>query len=46
MVKEGFLKQEGRDMIMVSDSIEILIEKMIAYKAPATSKVVNTVARK
>jgi uncharacterized protein (TIGR00730 family) len=46
MVKEGFLKQEGRDMIMVSDSIEILIEKMIAYKAPAASKVVNTVARK
>ena len=46
MVKEGFLKQEGRDMIMVSDSIEILIEKMIAYKAPVMSKVVNTVARK
>jgi len=46
MVKEGFLKQEGRDMIMVSDSIEILIEKMIAYKAPVMSKVVNTIARK
>lgn len=46
MVNEGFLKQEGRDMVMVSDSIEILIEKMNAYKAPVMSKVVNTVARK
>lgn len=46
MVQEGFLKQENRDMIMVSDSIEILMEKMQAYKAPQMTKVINTVARK
>ncbi len=44
MVKEGFLKQENRDMIMVSESIEDLINKMQSYQAPFLSKVVNTVA--
>lgn len=43
MVKEGFLKQENRDMIQVSDSIEILIKKMMNYQAPNMSKVINTV---
>ena len=46
MVQEGFLKKENRDMIMVSESIEDLIEKMQSYKAPKMSKVVNTVASK
>ena len=46
MVQEGFLKQENRDMIMVSDSIEILLEKMKTYRAPQMSKVINTVPRK
>jgi len=46
MVKEGFLKQNNRDMIMVSDGIEDLIQKMEKYKAPKMSKVVNTVASK
>ena len=46
MVKEGFLKKENRDMIVVSDSIEELLKKMQAYKAPEMSKVVNTVANK
>lgn len=44
MVQEGFLKQENRDMIMVSESIEDLISQMQSYKAPVLSKVVNTVA--
>ena len=44
MVKEGFLKKENRDMIMVSESIEDLIHKMRSYEAPVLSKVVNTVA--
>lgn len=44
MVKEGFLKQENRDMIIVSESIEELINKMELYRAPVLSKVVNTVA--
>jgi len=46
MVKEGFLKQNNRDMIMVSDNIEDLIEKMNKYQAPIMSKIVNTVASK
>jgi len=46
MVKEGFLKQNNRDMVLVSDTIEDLIKKMFAYKAPKMSKVINTVASK
>jgi len=46
MVQEGFLKKENRDMIMVSESVEDLIEKMQSYKAPKMSKVINTVASK
>ncbi len=46
MVKEGFLKQTNRDMIIVSDQIEDLIQKMKKYQAPKMSKVVNTVASK
>ena len=46
MVQEGFLKKENRDMIIVSESIDDLITKMHAYKAPKMGKVVNTVASK
>lgn len=46
MVQEGFLKQENRDMIQVSDSIEVLIKKMMAYQAPEMTKVINTVPNK
>ncbi len=46
MVQEGFLKKENRDMVVASESIEELIIKMQAYKAPKMSKVVNTVASK
>ncbi len=46
MVKEGFLKQSNRDMILVSENIEELILKMNNYKAPKMSKIVQTVASK
>lgn len=46
MVKEGFLKQANREMVLVSESIEELIKKMYAYKAPKLGKVVNTVVKK
>ena len=46
MVKEGFLKQENRDMLLVSTTIEDLIDKMTHYKAPKLGKVVNMVVRK
>jgi len=46
MVREGFLKQSNRDMIIVSETIEELIREMETYKAPKMSKIVNTVATK
>jgi uncharacterized protein (TIGR00730 family) len=46
MVREGFLKQENRDMVLIHDNIETLYEMMINYQAPSVSKLVNTVASK
>ncbi len=46
MVKEGFLKQNNKDMLLVSDAIDELMYKMNHYTAPKMSKVVNTVASK
>ncbi len=46
MVKEGFLKQANRDMLLVSDTIEDLIKKMENYVAPKLGKVVNMVVNK
>jgi len=43
MVAEGFLKQENRNMLIVSESIPELIAAMDVYKAPKVTKVVNTV---
>ena len=42
MVSEGFLKQENRDMIKVSESIEELIDHMLSYRFPGTNKIVNS----
>ncbi len=46
MVQEGFLRQENRDMVLVSDTIEDLIDKMYAYIPPKKSKIVLTVVKK
>ncbi len=46
MVKEGFLKQENYDMLLVSTTIEDLIKKMNNYTAPKLSKVVDMVVKK
>ena len=46
MVKEGFLKQENRDMVLIHEDIEKLFEMMQDYKAPEVSKLVHTVASK
>lgn len=46
MVAEGFLKQTNRDMLLVSTSIEDLINKMNHYLPPKLGKVVNSVASK
>ncbi len=46
MVREGFLKQENRDMVLIDEHIETLYQKMCNYQAPEVSKIVNTVASK
>ncbi len=45
MVNEGFLKKENRNMVLVSNSIEDLIEQMNNYKAPTITKIVNTTVK-
>lgn len=45
MVKEGFLKQENRDMVLISNSIEDLMKQMKNYTAPKMTKIVNTTVR-
>jgi len=46
MVKEGFLKQANRDMLLVSDNIENLINQMENYTPPKLGKVVNMIVKK
>lgn len=41
MVDKGFLKQINRDMLLVSDNIEDLLEQMKNYKAPSVQKWIN-----
>lgn len=38
MVNKGFLKQINRDMLLVSDDIDDLLEKMRDYQAPTIGK--------
>jgi uncharacterized protein (TIGR00730 family) len=38
MVREGFLKGINREMVIVSDRVEELIDKMEIYKAPTVPK--------
>lgn len=43
MVTEGYLKQSNKEMLLISDSVEDLIAKMINYNAPEMTKVINKV---
>ena len=45
MVKEGFLKPENKNMVLVSDSIDDLIDQMNNYTAPKMTKIVNTTVK-
>lgn len=45
MVTEGYLKQSNKDMLIVSDCVDDLISKMIAYEAPQMTKVINKVVK-
>jgi uncharacterized protein (TIGR00730 family) len=46
MVKEGFLKESNRNMLLVSESVTDLLNQMQNYKAPKMSKVINKVVTK
>jgi len=41
MVDRGFLRKENREMLLVSDNIEDLLDKMRKYEAPSVSKWLN-----
>ncbi|MFD1293483.1 TIGR00730 family Rossman fold protein [Lutibacter holmesii] len=45
MVAEGYLKQSNKDMLLISESVDDLISKMLNYKAPTFSKVINKVVK-
>jgi len=45
MVKEGYLKKSNKEMLIVSDSVEDLLEQMFQYKAPKMTKVINKVVK-
>jgi uncharacterized protein (TIGR00730 family) len=43
MVTEGYLKESNRKMLIIASTVEELITKMDAYKAPKKTKVINKV---
>lgn len=43
MVEEGYVKPENKKLLIVEDSVEKLLEKMNAYKAPKITHVINKV---
>jgi uncharacterized protein (TIGR00730 family) len=43
MIEEGFLKQANRDMLLVSTSVNDLMQKMSNYKAPEITHIINKV---
>ena len=45
MVKEGFLKPENRDMLLIDNSVEKLLDKMSSYKAPEKNHVIEKVGK-
>ncbi len=45
MVEEGYLKQTNRNMLLVANSVDDLIQKMNNYKAPKVEAIINKVVR-
>lgn len=41
MVTKGFLKQENYDMLIVSDNLDLLFDKIKKYEAPIVGKWIN-----
>ncbi|MHB0755168.1 LOG family protein [Polaribacter sp. M15] len=45
MVAEGYLKEVNRKMLIVGNSVDDLMQKMEAYKAPKISDIINKVVQ-
>jgi uncharacterized protein (TIGR00730 family) len=43
MTRTGFLKQQNKDMLLINDDIEVLLDLMSHYKAPVTGKWIEKV---
>ena len=43
MVTEGYLKQENRSRLLVADTVNKLMQKMEAYKAPKNMHLINKI---
>ena len=45
MVKEGFLKQQGRELLIVASTVEDLMEKLLVYESPEKSAIINKIVK-
>ena len=45
MVEEGYLKQTNRNMLLVANSVDDLMQKMNNYTAPKVEAIINKVVR-
>jgi len=45
MVTEGYLKQYNRDLLLIDDTVDGLMQQMLKYTAPEKSHVINKVVR-
>ncbi|MBU3010653.1 TIGR00730 family Rossman fold protein [Polaribacter vadi] len=45
MVEEGYLKEANRKMLIIGDSVDDLMQKINAYKAPKRSDIINKVVK-
>tara|TARA_R110001592_G_scaffold122858_2_gene330088 strand:- start:5728 stop:6309 length:582 start_codon:yes stop_codon:yes gene_type:complete len=45
MIKEGYLKPQNRELLLVDKTVEGLLSQMYAYKAPEKLHIINKVVR-
>ena len=45
MVKEGYLKEANRNLLLTGTSVEELMEKMHTYKAPEIVDIIHKVVQ-
>jgi len=45
MITDGFVKPSNKELLIVSDSVEDLLQKMDAYQAPEKTHVINKVVK-